>query len=99
MKLTIRPAIIALVCFCAAPTAANTTPQEITQLEESLPICAVSCIIQGATAHNCTLSDFRCSCNHISVNVRNVLPCLVRAGCNLTELISTFFVLFWRNLR
>ncbi|KAI1332488.1 hypothetical protein F5Y16DRAFT_357912 [Xylariaceae sp. FL0255] len=53
---------IALSFFVAAVTAQNSTSESLTDLVSELPTCAISCFESGASAANCSVTDFSCLC-------------------------------------
>lgn len=68
-----------------------TTAFDLASLQKLLPECSLLCLADGVMKHNCTLDDFECQCNNIEPIIKTVSPCLVKAGCTLQNITSTFF--------
>lgn len=63
---------------------------DLASLQKLLPECSLLCLADGVAKHNCSLVDFECQCNKIEPIIKTVAPCLVRAGCDLQNITSTF---------
>ncbi|CAG9992633.1 unnamed protein product [Clonostachys byssicola] len=69
-------------------SAAAASVDDLLKIQAKLPKCSVGCIASGATALGCNITDFECQCNNYEAIKDETAPCMVKAGCNLTE-IST----------
>ena len=74
---------VTIGAFVAAATAIS-----LADLESQLPSCALLCLAQGVTAHNCQIDDFVCQCTRIEPIIKTVSPCLAKAGCSLENITS-----------
>ncbi|KAB5575389.1 hypothetical protein GE09DRAFT_592312 [Coniochaeta sp. 2T2.1] len=70
------------------PTTAATTSSStsLPSLLASFPQCVFGCFSQAATAVNCQPTDFTCLCADSSALITNIGPCILTAGCSVSEI-------------
>lgn len=76
---------IAILLATLGAAAAAAATSSLAPRVDQLPDCSIQCITDGAADFGCQLTDFNCLCSQLEDLVAQVSPCLVHAGCGMTE--------------
>lgn len=68
--------------------AALTAGLNLTALTEAVPKCALGCAMAGPGQAGCGVLDADCICSRLPNISALGAPCMVKAGCNLDEIMS-----------
>ncbi|VUC27520.1 unnamed protein product [Clonostachys rosea] len=76
------------ILLAATTGAAAASVDDLLTIQAKLPKCSISCIASGAKALGCNVTDFECQCENYEAIKDETAPCMVKAGCNLTEITT-----------
>ncbi|TPX06729.1 uncharacterized protein E0L32_002225 [Thyridium curvatum] len=76
-----QPSTLLLAVLAGAGAVSAQSAGDIGDLVSQVPACALSCILQAATAADCGVADYKCQCAHRTQIQTSVDPCL-RKGCS-----------------
>jgi hypothetical protein len=85
---------IAILLATLGAAAAAAATSSLAPRVDQLPDCSIQCITDGAADFGCQLTDFNCLCSQLEDLVAQVSPCLVHAGCGMTEVTDTATFVF-----
>jgi hypothetical protein len=68
--------------------AALTDGLNLTALTEAVPKCAIGCAMAGPGQAGCGVLDMDCICARLPNISALGAPCMVKAGCNLDDIMS-----------
>lgn len=74
---------LAIPLFAAVAAAQNST--SLPDLVAQLPTCASSCLNDGASNANCTVTDFSCICDNKDSFLSGASICILQSTCTASE--------------
>ncbi|KAI1264394.1 hypothetical protein F5Y18DRAFT_428016 [Xylariaceae sp. FL1019] len=80
---------VAISFLAAAVAAQNSTDSSLTDLVSQLPTCAIPCFEDGASAANCSTTDFECLCGSGKQTfISSAGVCLLTSSCSSEDQAS-----------
>ncbi|KND86358.1 hypothetical protein TOPH_09027 [Tolypocladium ophioglossoides CBS 100239] len=79
-----KPIALAAALFALAASAID-----LATLQKEFPKCSLVCLVEGVHSNGCDIADFACQCSKLETIIKTVAPCLVKAGCDLENIIAT----------